>query len=116
MSSRTCPDWPKLMELAPELQFKHYTLREVQLPADALVSLERVDFDDGRDLLRSRQPRLQPRAHRARRSRTRSAPRTGSTCASGPRARRGRRPRRPAPARSPATRPVAVVSPAGCRR
>jgi hypothetical protein len=45
MSSRTCPDWPQLMELAPELQFKHYTLREAQLPADALVNLEGVDFD-----------------------------------------------------------------------
>jgi hypothetical protein len=28
------------MELAPELQFKHYTVREAQLPADALVSIE----------------------------------------------------------------------------
>jgi hypothetical protein len=45
MSSRTCPDWPQLMELAPELQFKHYTLREAQLPADALVSLDGIDFD-----------------------------------------------------------------------
>ena len=45
MSSRTCPDWPRLMELAPLLQFKHYTLREVQLPADALVALELADFD-----------------------------------------------------------------------
>lgn len=46
MTTRTCPDWPALMELAPELQFKHYSLREVQLPADALVSLESaVDFD-----------------------------------------------------------------------
>ena len=25
------------MELAPELQFKHYTLREAQLPADAVA-------------------------------------------------------------------------------
>ena len=33
------------MELAPELQFKHYTLGEVQLPADALVSIEAVDLD-----------------------------------------------------------------------
>ena len=46
MSSRTCPDWPHLMELAPELQFKHYTLAEAQLPADAVVRLEGVDFDD----------------------------------------------------------------------
>jgi len=45
MSSRTCPDWPKLMELAPELQFKHYTLREAQLPADALVCIESADLD-----------------------------------------------------------------------
>jgi hypothetical protein len=45
MSSRTCPDWPQLMELAPELQFKHFTLREAQLPADALVNLEGVDLD-----------------------------------------------------------------------
>lgn len=45
MSSRTCPDWPKLMEVSPELQFKHYTLREIQLPADALVSIEGIDFD-----------------------------------------------------------------------
>ncbi len=45
MSSRSCPDWPALMELAPNLQFKHYSLREIQLPADALVSLEGVDFD-----------------------------------------------------------------------
>ena len=36
MSSRTCPDWPLLMERAPELQFKHYTLREAQLPAEVL--------------------------------------------------------------------------------
>jgi hypothetical protein len=34
------------MELAPELQFKHYTLREAQLPADALVSFEGGDFDE----------------------------------------------------------------------
>jgi hypothetical protein len=46
MSSRTCPDWPRLMELAPELQFKHYTLREAQLPADALVNVGGIDFDD----------------------------------------------------------------------
>ena len=28
MSSRTCPDWPMLMEVAPELQFMHYTVAE----------------------------------------------------------------------------------------
>jgi hypothetical protein len=39
MSSRTCPDWPQLMELAPNLQFKHYTVAEARLPADALMSI-----------------------------------------------------------------------------
>ena len=39
MSSRTCPDWPDLMEIAPELQFKHYTVAEAQLPADALMNI-----------------------------------------------------------------------------
>jgi hypothetical protein len=28
------------MELAPELQFKHYTLREAELPAAALIALD----------------------------------------------------------------------------
>ena len=48
MSSRTCPDWPQLMEIAPELQFKHYTMREAQtqLPADALVQLDVAASDD----------------------------------------------------------------------
>ena len=45
MSSRSCPEWPRLMELDPGLQFKHYTLREAQLPADALVTLDSVDLD-----------------------------------------------------------------------
>ena len=40
MSTRTCPDWPDLMELAPELQFKHYTVAEAQLPADALMQVQ----------------------------------------------------------------------------
>ena len=39
MSSRTCPDWPILMELAPDLQFMHYTVAEAKLPAEALAEL-----------------------------------------------------------------------------
>ena len=39
MSSRTCPDWPALMELAPDLQFKHFTVSEAHLPGDALAHL-----------------------------------------------------------------------------
>ena len=45
MSYRACPDWPQLMEIAPDLQFRHYTLREVQLPADAIVRLGGIDRD-----------------------------------------------------------------------
>jgi hypothetical protein len=33
------------MEMTTELQFKHYTLREAQLPADALVRVSSVDLD-----------------------------------------------------------------------
>jgi hypothetical protein len=42
MSSRTCPDWPRLMEIAPDLQFKHYTLAEAKLPGEALVNIKDV--------------------------------------------------------------------------
>ena len=42
MSSRTCPDWPKLTEIAPDLQFKHYTVAEARLPAEALMNLPDV--------------------------------------------------------------------------
>jgi len=46
MSSRTCPDWPELMEIAPELQFKHYTVAEAKLPADALMRIPDVPLSD----------------------------------------------------------------------
>ena len=42
MSSRTCPDWPTLMEYAPDLQFKHYTVAEARLPAEALMTIPDV--------------------------------------------------------------------------
>jgi hypothetical protein len=46
MSSRTCPDWPELMELAPELQFKHYTVSEAQLPAEVVMQLTDVALSE----------------------------------------------------------------------
>jgi hypothetical protein len=46
MSARTCPDWPELMELAPDLQFKHYTVAEAQLPADALSHISHVSLSE----------------------------------------------------------------------
>lgn len=45
MSTRTCPDWPQLMEIAPELRFKHCTLGEVHLPPEAFVQLEGISLD-----------------------------------------------------------------------
>ena len=42
MSSRSCPDWPDLMEIAPELQFKHYTVAEARLPADVLMHVPQM--------------------------------------------------------------------------
>jgi len=34
------------MEIAPELQFKHYTVAELQLPADALMRIPGVPLSD----------------------------------------------------------------------
>ena len=42
MTTRSCPDWPRLLELAPDLHFKHYTAAEAQLPAEALASLAEI--------------------------------------------------------------------------
>jgi hypothetical protein len=42
MSSRTCPDWPILMEHAPDLQFKHYTVGEAHLPGEVLMKIPEV--------------------------------------------------------------------------
>jgi hypothetical protein len=45
VSSRTCPDWPKLMEYAPDLQFKHYTVAEAKLPGEALMNIPDISLD-----------------------------------------------------------------------
>jgi hypothetical protein len=46
MSSRSCPEWPDLMELAPDLQFMHYTLADVQLPVEALTQITHVSLGE----------------------------------------------------------------------
>jgi len=46
MATRSCPDWPDLLELAPDLHFKHYTADELQLPADVLVALGPVRLSE----------------------------------------------------------------------
>ena len=46
MSSRSCPNWPDLMELAPDLQFMHYTVAEAQLPVEVLTHIDHVSLGD----------------------------------------------------------------------
>jgi hypothetical protein len=46
MNMRTCHDWPALMEIAPDLQFKHYTANEAKLPAEAQMQLTGLNFDE----------------------------------------------------------------------
>jgi hypothetical protein len=46
MTVHTCPDWPLLMELAPDLRFMHCTPREARLPTNAIVHLDGVPLDD----------------------------------------------------------------------
>ena len=46
MSTRTCPDWPRLMEIAPELQFKHYTVDELKLPVEILSQIPNVPLSE----------------------------------------------------------------------
>jgi hypothetical protein len=38
-TTRSCPNWPELLELSADLHFKHYTADEAQLPADALATI-----------------------------------------------------------------------------
>ena len=46
MSYITCPDWPALMEVDPDLQFKHYTVAQAQLPAEALARVQHVSLTE----------------------------------------------------------------------
>jgi hypothetical protein len=42
VTTRSCPDWPDLMEIAPDLHFRHFTVAEAQLPAEALMKIPEV--------------------------------------------------------------------------
>lgn len=46
MSYKTCPQWPELMELAPDLQFKHISVAEAQLPFDVLSKISHVSLGE----------------------------------------------------------------------
>jgi hypothetical protein len=39
MSYKTCSEWPELMELAPDLQFKHLSVQDAQLPSEAVAKI-----------------------------------------------------------------------------
>jgi hypothetical protein len=45
MSARSCPDWPSLLEVAPDLHFKHYTVAEAQLPGEAVTSIRGIPLE-----------------------------------------------------------------------
>ena len=45
MSARSCPDWPTLLEIAPDLHFKHYTVAEAHLPGEVLATLPDVPLE-----------------------------------------------------------------------
>jgi hypothetical protein len=46
MSYKTCPDWPELMELAPDLQFKHMSVAQAQLPFEVVTKIRAVSLDE----------------------------------------------------------------------
>jgi hypothetical protein len=46
MSYKSCPEWPELMELAPDLQFKHISVAEAQLPFDVLSEISHVSLGE----------------------------------------------------------------------
>lgn len=45
MSSRSCPDWPTLLEVAPDLHFKHFTVAEAKLPVEVLVAIPDIPLE-----------------------------------------------------------------------
>ena len=46
MATRSCPDWPELLDRAPDLHFKHYTADELQLAHDIVVVLGAVRLSE----------------------------------------------------------------------
>ena len=45
MTARSCPDWPALLEIAPDLHFKHYRIAEARLPAEVIVNLPDIPLE-----------------------------------------------------------------------
>ena len=91
MSSRTCPDWPELTEIAPDLQFKHYTVAEARLPARCARPARGLPAWARWRSAPTSTRTSSTRCTRTRRWPRRSATRTGTRCASGRRAARATR-------------------------
>ncbi len=80
MSTRACPDWPDLMEVAPDLQFKHYTVGEAGLPVEVLT---RLDYDSLSEIALCADleaQRVQRDAHRAEGRRGARVAQAGARC------------------------------------
>ena len=83
-TTRSCPDWPDLMELAPDLQFKHYTVAEAKLPSEVLVAIGRDRLDEIEICCDLDRHVFYARHTDAGASATRCASRTGTSSPSGP--------------------------------
>lgn len=44
-TTRSCPDWPAMLEISPDLHFKHYTVAEAHLPGEVLANLPDVPLE-----------------------------------------------------------------------
>ena len=82
MSYKSCPDWPELMELAPDLQFKHITVAEAQLPFDVLSKISHVSLGEV-EICCDLEHHVFYAAHTDAEVAPPSSGRTGSRCTSG---------------------------------
>ena len=90
MSYKTCPEWPELMELAPDLQFKHISVADAQLPFDVLSKISHVSLGEV-EMCCDLEHHVFNGAHTDPQVAAALAARTGSRCTSG--RRRGLAPR-----------------------
>ena len=84
MSYKSCPDWPELMELAPDLQFKHMSVADAQLPFDVLSKVSHQSLGEV-EICCDLEHHVYNAAQPIPRSPPPSSERTGSRCTNGPR-------------------------------
>ena len=110
MSYKTCPDWPTLMELAPDLQFKHMTVHEAQLPFEVVAKIPSGSPSTSSSSAATWSTTSSMPPTRIPTWSRRSRGRTGSRCTSGPRPARARTPAPAAPRRTPPDRGAGLAS------